>query len=353
MTLLQQYGWTSVHQQFFDLHPQKQLIPGRIISIQGFKYEVISERGPIEAELSGRLLYASDQSELPKVGDWVMLMDYTSIGYIIDMFPRTNILTRKSAGQKVEIQVLATNIDGAMVVQGLDQNFNINRMERYLVQIAACGITPIVILNKADLVEDPMRFKNEVTALGRNCIVHLCSTYTGLGMDELLTNLMQPARTYVLIGSSGVGKSSIVNTVANSDAQRISSTSVSNAKGRHTTTTRNLFLLPNGSLLIDTPGMREFGVTGVVDETADLFPMIDKFASLCKFSDCKHIQENGCAVLEALSTGSLEHSIYENYLKLMKEQRRFDIKVEDKKRLGKQAGKMGREANAHRKKYKF
>jgi ribosome biogenesis GTPase len=184
--------------------------------------------------------------------------------------------------------------------------------------------------------------------------VHFCSTYSGLGMDELNNSILEKYKTYILIGSSGVGKSSLLNALANADQQATNTTSTFNNKGKHTTTTRDLFQLPNGSLLIDSPGMREFGLTFEDgQQTDDLFPVIQKFAANCKYSDCTHTSEMECGVIEAVNSGELDSEVYESYLKLVREQRRFSIRVEDKKRINKQFGKLTKEAKSHRKKYKY
>ena len=165
---------------------------------------------------------------------------------------------------------------------------------------------------------------------------------------------MEQAKTYILVGSSGTGKSSLLNSLMNFSFQKINEKSHSTGKGKHTTTTRDLFQLPNGSLVIDTPGMREFGLTSEDgQQSSELFPEIARFAGNCRYTDCRHINEAGCAVLEGLNTGALDAYVYESYLKLIKEQRRFEIKLEDKKRMGKQFGKLTKEAKNHRKKYKY
>lgn len=353
MTSLNNYGWNSIHQAYFTKNEKKDLSIGRVVSIKGFRYYLITENGEIETELSGKLLFGTVQEELPKVGDWVFFMDYDTIGYIISVFPRTNELSRKNPGNKIQKQVLAANVDYAFIVQGLDRDFNIMRLERYLVQITACGIKPIVILNKADLIDNPDAFKVEVEKLQRDCPIYFCSTLTGQGINELTCQCLEMHKTYILIGSSGVGKSSLLNSFLDLSVQRTGNTSDATFKGKHTTTTRDLFRLPNGSLIIDTPGMREFGLTFEEGESDELFPVIKKIGDGCRFADCKHINETGCAVLDALGSGELSMEIYESYVKLMKEQKRFEIKVEDKKRLGKQFGKMAREANNHRKKNKY
>lgn len=353
MKNLIRFGWDESLQQHFNTL-KTELFPGRVSSIKGFKYLLMTERGELETELSGKLLFESENENLPKVGDWVLFQDYDTMGYIIELLPRKNALSRKTAGVKFDRQVLATNIDHAVIVQGLDRDFNLMRLERYIVQIAACGINPVVVLNKADLVEDTNAFKLEVDKLKRDVPVFVCSTLTGNGLTELIQEIFNPGKTCVLIGSSGVGKSSLLNRIMNVEAQEIGDVSEANSKGRHTTTSRDLFLLSNGSLLIDTPGMREFGVTFEENSSeSDLFPEISKIAAGCRYNDCRHVEENGCAVLAALENGNLESILYDSYIKLLKEQRRFQITADEKKRMNKQFGKISREANDHRKKNKF
>lgn len=353
MIFLKNYGWNSFHQQHYTAHENQDQSVGRVISVKGFKYILITENGELETELSGKLLFGSEPENLPKVGDWVCYLDYGQIGYIISVLPRMNLLSRKTPGTKTEKQILGTNIDYTLIVQGLDRDFNIMRLERYIVQVTACGITPVVILNKADLVEHLNSYREDVMKLKRDCKIFFCSTLTGSGIQEL-KNALEKGKTYMMIGSSGVGKSSLLNMFIGIHVQRTGSISDVNSKGTHTTTRRDLFQLSNGSLLIDTPGMREFGLTNDDRENPDsLFPAIEEFALLCRYSDCKHLSEAGCAVIDALQTGTLDSQVYESYLKLMKEQKRFEIKIEDKKRLGKQFGKMAREAKNYRKKYKY
>jgi ribosome biogenesis GTPase len=353
MTTLKNYGWSNFQNDYYNTLKKTELSPGRVTSIRGFKYYLITEKGELETELSGKLMYGSEPENLPKVGDWVFYMDYESMGYIIEMFPRMNALSRKNPGNKVQRQVLATNIDHALIVQGLDRDFNLMRLDRYRVQITACGINPIVILNKADLSENHEQQKAKVEALLK-CDVFCCSTYTGTGLKELREQVLERSKTYMLIGSSGVGKSSLLNSLDGGGIQKTAEISDTTSKGRHTTTTRDLFQLPNGSLMIDTPGMREFGLTFEDGTSSDeLFPEIGKLASECRFPDCKHLNEPGCGVIAAVESGQLDPLLYESYLKLINEQRRFEIKIEDKKRLDKQFGRMAREAQNFKKKNKY
>lgn len=354
MNLLLEFGWDTNLQNYSNTYPGQSSVFGRVISIQGFKYHLITEQGEMEAELSGKMLFASDTENLPKVGDWVFCVAYDTMGYIIDIFPRSNEVYRKVAGKRNDRQVLAANVDFALIVQGLGQDFNIMRLDRYLVQMINCNVEPIVILNKADLITDKNSYLNQIQKLGRNCAVYFCSTYTGLGMDILAGEIFRKGKTYIMIGSSGVGKSSILKWLKPELQRETKEISTSTGKGVHTTTTRDLYKLPNGSLLIDTPGMREFGIAIDSEQAATgLFPMIDDYAVECRYSDCRHLNEDGCGVLKALDEGKLSPEAYESYLKLIKEQRRFELKAGDQKRLGKQFGKMTREAKDFRKKYKY
>lgn len=353
MTTLIQYGWNEFHAEQYNHHPKDRLLPGRVISVKGFRYYLMTEKGELEAEVSGKLLYGKAAEEIPKVGDWVLFADFDSIGYITDVLPRTNALTRREPGTESGMQVLACNIDAALIVQGLDRDYNLMRLDRYIVQIMACGIRPVIILNKADLVNNPDDYVKEVVDLKRGYPVHLCSAVTGSGIDAIRSAVLEEFRTYVLIGSSGAGKSSIVNALMSEAVQRTGAVSDFNRKGMHTTSTRDLFRLDSGSLIIDTPGMREFGMTSAVgDNPADLFPGISQFSTRCRFNDCTHIGEAGCAVVAAVNSGDLEEMAYRSYLKLLKEQKRFQMSAADKKRQGRQMGKMVREAKDYKKRFK-
>jgi ribosome biogenesis GTPase / thiamine phosphate phosphatase len=352
MTILNQYGW-EYFQSTTNIEIDPSFLLGRVVSIKGFKYHLITVKGELESELSGKLMYSLSDDQLPKVGDWVSYLDYDESGLIMEVLPRFNDVSRKRPGNKVEKQVLAANVDFAIIVQGLDRDYNLRRLERYLIQMRGSNIQPIIILNKADLVIDKQKILEEIKQLEVNCEVIFSSTINQEGIEFIKTTLLQPARTYIMIGSSGVGKSSLLNAFSGNVIQQTATVSTSNEKGKHTTTTRDLFLLANGSLMIDTPGMREFGLTSSDMDSDELFPAIQKFAERCKFNDCLHINEHGCAVVQAVADGNLDADIYESYLKLKKEMRRFEINVEDKKRMNKQFGKMTREAKNHRNKYKF
>ena len=353
MNNLIQYGWTHSLDQYYN-SLQTDLMPGRVVSITGYKYHLVNSRGELETELSGKLLFESEPTHLPKVGDWVLYIDYDTTGYIVEVLPRVNTLSRKTPGRRIQKQILAANIDTALIVQGMDRDFNLMRLDRYITQITSCGIAPVIILNKADLVGEPSKQIAEVESLRRDCPVFACSARSGSGLNEICSNVILPGKTFILVGSSGVGKSSLLNALINNVAQPTAAVSEATQKGRHTTTTRDLFFLPNGAMIIDTPGMREFGIT-FDDEMSDTgsFPVIEELASACRFTDCLHVKESGCAVLHALEDGTLDPIIYESYIKLVKEQRRFQISVEEKKQQNKMFSRLTKEAKQHRKKYKY
>src|SRR5688500_2071276 len=304
MKFLEDYGWNLFHQQNNTIEVRPDQLVGRVVSIKGFKYELITARGELETELSGKMLYGSDPKNLPKVGDWVCYLDYGQLGYIVDVLPRINSLSRKNPGNKTERQILGTNIDYALIIQGLYRDFNMMRLERYLSQVTACRISPVVVLNKVDLIHDPNIYRDEVLSLQRNCQLFFCSTITGHGIEAFKSFFIK-GKTYIMIGSSGVGKSSLLNVLMNETLQPTNTLSDVNNKGRHTTTSRELFQLPGGGLLMDTPGMREFGVTDDLDSSTS-FPALEEFVRRCRYADCKHINEPGCAVLEALENGALD-----------------------------------------------
>lgn len=343
---LENYGWDAFFENNFKKVSQHDSLKcGRVTAIHGFIYHLVTENGELTAELSGKLLYGTRPELMPGVGDWVCFSDYESMGYIVEVLPRKNALMRKSPGTTSDRQLLASNIDSALLVQGLDRDFNLMRLDRYIVQVTSCDIQPVIILNKCDLIDDFDFYVNEINRLSRKCPLYFTSTVTGHGLQEVRDRILLPDKTYIMLGSSGAGKSSMINILIEGPVRNTGSISESTGKGRHVTTSRDLFLLNNGSLLIDTPGMREFGVAMAEDDTNSpgLFPAIDEFADKCRYSDCSHINEEECAVKKAVEEGQLDPILYNSYVKLMKEQAHYTITAEEKKRMGKRFGKMVRE----------
>ncbi|WP_207513562.1 ribosome small subunit-dependent GTPase A [Longitalea luteola] len=352
MSTLQSYGWNEYIMLNPKINLSQDLEAARVLSIQGFKHLLITAAGNVDAQLSSALINSREPEAYPKVGDWVLVKCYEEDGIIIDTLPRINELSRKAPGTQSTRQVLAANIDAALIVQGLDRDYNLMRLQRYLQQIAQCNIQPIVILNKADLVPDPEIYRQQVQELGYNCPVVLTSALNPAQLNELISQFLLPRHTYILLGSSGVGKSTLLNGLLGRKVQEEGTTSSANSKGKHTTTARHLVLLPNGSMIIDAPGMREFGVTAEAGEGVN-HPLIDELAPLCRFGNCSHQHEPGCAIITAVHNGVLPELVYRSYLKLLREQNHFQTSEADKRRYERQFSKMVKQVVKHRKNRKY
>ncbi|WP_341842842.1 ribosome small subunit-dependent GTPase A [Chitinophaga caseinilytica] len=353
MSTLQSYGWNAHFMHHFETNTHQNLEAARVLSIQGFKHLLITAEGNLDALLAGSLINSREPESLPKTGDWVLVKRYDEEGIIIDILPRINELSRKMPGSQSTRQVLAANVDAALIVQGLDRDFNLMRLQRYLQQIAQCYIRPIVVLNKTDLVPDPENYRLRVAELGYDCPVILTSALDEAQQSAWTNHHLLPGHTYILLGSSGVGKSTLVNSLLGHDLQETGATSSANSKGKHTTTTRQLVQLPNGSMIIDVPGMREFGLTSEDGDEGIHHPMIDALAPQCRFGDCTHQHEPGCAVVNAVENGDLPEIVYRSYQKLLREQNHFQASEADKRRMGKQFGKIAKQVSKHRKDRKY
>ncbi|KKT86475.1 MAG: hypothetical protein UW85_C0001G0023 [Parcubacteria group bacterium GW2011_GWA1_Parcubacteria_45_10] len=283
-------------------------------------------------EVEGIILKSfSRKSAMPKTGDWVLFKKLKGEKKVLleKVLPRFSKISRKDPkpGQAIEEQVIAANIDKAFLVQGLDNNFNLNRLERYLVAVRDGGVEPVVVFNKLDLNAGDSVLRKIKTRLAKEKVV-LTSAKTGAGLKEL-AGLMKPGETAVFIGSSGVGKSSIINRFLKETVLPTKEVRGKDSKGRHTTTKRELFVLPEGFLVIDTPGMRELQILASLDSVSDFFEEIEKMSSNCQFSDCDHQSSKGCAILKAVENKELSFERYKSWLKL-KSEARF---VEQKKSL--------------------
>ncbi|MFT7327837.1 MAG: ribosome biogenesis GTPase [Crocinitomicaceae bacterium] len=322
-THLEKYGWNSELETEFQntLTEKPDLIPGRVISVHRTQYEIITENGMIIGEITGNRLKDEDVYSKPVVGDWVLLEMSTrdDANLIKEILTRNTILERRRAHSEVEVQIMASNVDIAVIVQSLAQDFNVNRLERVLVQLTNTGIKPLIVLNKIDLIHDIFKIHKEMKSISSEVPVIYSSFTTGEGLSEI-HNFLKPSDTVIFIGSSGVGKSSIINTMLDEEfEQKTGDVSDYSGKGKHTTTARRLFLLDNGVIVIDTPGTREFGLT-VDDELLNQnFSIIEETAMNCKFRNCNHNKEPGCAIKAALESGNLEQQLLDNYKKLGEE----------------------------------
>lgn len=316
---------------------------GRITSEHRERYVVRTDSGEFEAEITGNLRYsAENQSEYPAVGDWVALSEYDENKMLIHaVLPRKNSIERQAIGKFGEKQIIAANIDYALIVQAVDRDFNLNRMERYLTICNTSKISPLLVMSKIDLITDPQLKDLSTKIAERNITAPLVtiSNYTYEGVQEL-SQIIKKGKTYCLLGSSGVGKSTLINNLLGSGIMKTGETSPSTNKGRHVTSHRELIILDNGGILIDNPGMREVGIADASNGLEDTFDIIYRLSGKCKFKDCTHIQESGCAILEAVESGEIDRDSYENYMKLEREKTFYESSVVDKRKKDKDFGKM-------------
>ncbi len=316
----------------------------RVVSVERQAWLLSRGDNPVYAELAGKLLYASDSgSALPTTGDWVyaQFFDDDSHAIIHDLFPRKTLLRRKVAGQLIDYQSIAANIDAAFILQSADLNFNPRRLERYLVMVNDSGIRPIVILSKCDLQSNAeiSRLCDSIREIASATPVYACSGHSGENIDSIKA-LLLPGQCYCLLGSSGVGKTTLLNQLIGEGKFATAEISDKHGKGRHTTTRRELEVLPSAAMIIDTPGMRELGNLGVDSGIEASFEDIIELSTQCRFSNCSHNNEKGCAIGDAIASGQLGADRYRNYLKLKQESEFNSMSYQDKKKKDKQLGKL-------------
>jgi ribosome biogenesis GTPase len=307
------WGWDDAWERSFPAHLEME--PARVIAVLRDECLVATPTGETEAVLSGRLLFSADSpSDLPAVGDWVLLRH----GVIDGILPRRTLIRRKAPGSGQVEQVLAANVDVLFIVSGLDHDLNVRRLERYLVVAIESGARPVFVLNKADLNPNSAELVAEVRRIAAGHEVLLASALAGGGVAEIRERLPAGA-TGALIGSSGVGKSTIMNALLESNTQEVNEVRSGDSKGRHTTTNRHLFRLPQGGLLIDQPGLREIQLWATNESIGEAFPEIVRLAAECRFGDCGHNGEPGCAVTAAIASGELDGSRLQSFRKLGRE----------------------------------
>jgi ribosome biogenesis GTPase len=307
--------------------PAGGLLPGRVIEQRREQYTVLTEQGEVTALLKGAFLHeAVIRSDLPCVGDFVLLQyNESGVSLITGLLPRHSKFSRTDYSghgyahiKAYREQIIAVNFDYVFILSSLNQDYNVNRIMRYLMQAQQSGGQPVVLLTKADLVENYSNPLAEVKQIAADVPVHAVSSRTGLGLDEL-DEYLQPGKTVVFLGMSGVGKSSLLNILMNQEVMAVKTIREDDSRGRHTTTHRQLFKLPSGAMVIDTPGMRELGIIASDEEFNGGFADIEELFTQCRFSDCRHTAEPGCAVLDAVERGDIPQVRWKNYQKLKRE----------------------------------
>ena len=314
----------------------------RVVSVHKDSYTITKGRGEVFAELAGNLYYTADSpSDLPTTGDWVYANFYDDDSHAIihGVLPRKTLLQRKTSGKSVDFQLIAANIDVAFIMQSLDSNLNLRRLERYLVMVHESDITPVILLSKCDLIsEDEVEeIKKSITNIAPQANILAFSNLNGENIDSI-NNILLPGQTYCLLGSSGVGKTTLLNRILGSEQYETQSVSQSHGKGRHTTTSRELIQLENGALIIDTPGMRELGNISVDSGLDETFSDILELTQQCKFSNCSHTNEKGCAILAAIENGELTEKRFKNYLKMINESAFNEMSYYEKRKKAKDFG---------------
>lgn len=327
-----------------DPEQLKEFTPARVIAVNKNSCLISDGNNEAFAELSGKFLFdASSPLDYPTTGDFVYARVFNdeSFAVIDGLLPRKSLLKRKMPGKKVDFQLIASNIDTAMVVQALDRDYNLRRLERYLVMIKEGNIKPLLLLSKSDLLgKEEIEIKiAEIHALVPDLEV---VSYSCLNKGDLeqVRNLFIPGKTYCLIGSSGVGKTTLINSLIHKEAFSTQPVREKDRRGRHTTTRRELIVLDNGAMIIDTPGMRELGLMSDSEAVDESFSDVSSLAENCRFRDCTHTREEGCALLEAIEKGELSSERYNSYIKLMKESRFYQMSYLEKRKKDKEFGRM-------------
>lgn len=307
----------------------------RVIAVDRDQCIIKNERSEVPAELTGRFVYTSaSRTDLPCVGDWVCVKEHDSGSHasVHRLLPRRSFLRRKNAGKSVEFQMIAANVDVALIVQSCHFDFNVRRLERYLVMVNEGQVEPVILLTKTDLIspEALQRRVDEIRLAGIDARIVTLSNVTGDGVDQV-RELMLPGRTYCLLGSSGVGKTTLINRLVGDTGLETGEVSHT-GEGRHTTTRRHLIVLEQGALLIDTPGMRELGMLCVAEGVDESFADISELSENCRFADCTHTSEPGCAIQRAIALNELEAERFQNYLKLKKESAFHEMSWQEKRK---------------------
>lgn len=347
---LQDLGYSDKIENYRIEHGLENFGIGRVIAEHKERYIVRTTTGEFEAEITGNMRFsAKGREDFPAVGDWVALATYDGdLAIIHKILPRRSVIKRTAVAQYGEIQIIATNVDYAFLVQAVDRDFNINRLQRYLTICYSSKVLPIIVLSKIDLIDEHTysEILEKIKLAIKEVPVIAISNETHDGY-EAIKNTIEKGKTYCMLGSSGVGKSTLMNNLSGRSLMKTGTISESTNKGRHVTSHRELIVLENGGILIDNPGMREVGIADASTGLETTFDEISRLSQNCKFKDCTHTTEIGCAVIEAVEKGEIEQSSYENYLRLEREKAHFESTVAERRKKDKAFGKMMKNYKKH------
>ena len=343
MNTLEKIGFNTWFRDKIDVSKPSDFKIARVITVHKKSYIVSNGMNDIHAELTGKFIFNSDSSlDFPTVGDWVyvQMFDNNSLAIIHEILPRKSLLKRKTSGKKIAYQLIAANIDTAIIVQSLDANYNIRRLERYLVMINESNITPVIFLSKSDLIsnDEIESKKNDIYKILPGIKIVSFSN-NNLSDIETIKTLFTPSETFCLLGSSGVGKTTLLNNLIQKELYKTQPIREKDGRGKHTTTRRELIILDNGAMIIDNPGMRELGIISIEEGLEDTFNEIVKLTNQCRFNDCSHTIEEGCAVLMALEEETISKERYRNYIKMNKEALFNEMSYLEKRQKDKKFGK--------------
>ncbi len=353
---LKEYGWDKFFANAKNLSKNRNLEHGRVISVHRSKYEVIKNDGIFSCEVLGNLQFQKNPFSKPSVGDWVLINKEAGTYIIAEVLKRKSFIKRQKKYDSFP-KIIASNIDKTIIVQAIGLDYSVKRLERILVHVYEAGVVPLVVINKTDMAgkDEILRIKKELNEINKDIQIIFTSYKTEEGVDRLEHNLKE-RETIIFIGSSGVGKSSIINHMLGENVLKTQEIVKSTGKGKHTTTARRLIKLKNGILVIDTPGTREFGMhIDDIEVFKKSFNKIEQISLCCKFSNCGHTNESGCVVKEALKNGDIQKEVYDRYLNLQDEsqktakQMRQAGKQSSKNRVGKQSFRSTRRGKTKKK----
>ena len=352
--MIKDLGFDTWFEKKIDPHMSEDFKIARIVAVNKDNYLIRNEKSDVLAETTGRLLYQIESSlDYPTVGDWVYVQYFNddTFAVIEKIFPRKSLLQRKTPGKKIDYQIIAANIDVALIIQSLDFNYNIRRMERYLAMIHQANIQPLLLLSKRDLLTDSeVNLKiDEINHLMPNLHVFAFSNIYQTEINKI-QEIFKPAKTYCFLGSSGVGKTTLLNNLIGEEYYKTQTISEKTNKGRHATSTRHLHILNNGAMIVDTPGMRELGNIGAESGLDQTFDEISELTQRCRFNNCTHTNEDECAVLAALEEGSISKDRYQSFIKMRKESAYYQMSYLEKRQRDKKFGKLCKSVIKHHKK---